>query len=402
MKRANSVELLHDDNYPHQRLEEEEEKREASCQSASNSPVPPRRAVWDPPALDPRTIDPHAFHTLPRSRPKKPVPKPKTRHVYAMVSKTHDGSSQESPMKGSKGTPPSPLPKPKRGKRGEGGSREGSPRVEKPRKLGAPATSFDMPRLEVVEPENAFPLPPPPVLPASLETSSADTSSADKSTREEDTLSLQGLPSSEILHTSADDGQIYAVINKKKKKKDSAMKRSRSDETPEQPPPGKTPEESSVGIVVEGGEGGSKLGGEEGKTEKKKPPPKPPRMKPPKPAPYSPRAGSPLPALLSGDDRSSSPLLSPHSSCSPCSPNTSPEPPPPIPSRSPAGQQTSVVAGELGIASLALQLPLPPSPLTPTPLTPTPLTPTPLTPSTLTPSSPHIAGMCMCSAHEIP
>ena len=191
-RRSNSVEHLHKD------AEEEREELEKSlpimCHSATNSPLLPRRAQ----GKGSPQLDAHSFHlgTLPRKKMGKPDPQ--LRHVYAMVSK----SSGETQKLGSTESPPLPLPKPRKG-----GSRPKSPSSSN-FSSSSTAASIDRPAEKPEAEENKM---------NSL--SHGGATGSDHKLKDEDTLSLQGLPSSEISHTSADDGQLYAVVITKKKKK---------------------------------------------------------------------------------------------------------------------------------------------------------------------------------------
>ena len=288
------MEHLHDDNDPHYQIEDGDRAMEGGCRSASTSPLPQRRGA-DRNAGSPEH-DLHGFHlgTLPHNETKDdPPPIPKMRHVYAMVSKNTDSTGG----KASKGSPPSPLPKPKRGgsspkQHVEEKSRESSPCVDKSQKVGG--IFDDIPRLEVAEqPEMQSSVIPP--LPTD--------DGADKKPRDEDTVSLEGIPSSEISHELADGGQIYAVVNKNTKKKKGSVKKDVMEE-----PVGSTADVSPV-PPAELGEGNDASG----KPPKKKAPPKPPRIRPPKPAPYIARAGSPVPTLLAAERSSPVPPPSPDS-----------------------------------------------------------------------------------------
>lgn len=315
MKRASSAEHLQEENDPDHRIPEVQ-GAEASSQSVASSPFAQRRA--DRESNDPPDLNLHGFHlgTLPR---KKKVPTPKTRHVYAMVSKNHGAQENDN----SKRTPPSPLPKPKRvsNERRLGDNKEVTANEDDSQDT---ATSTDIPKLEVAEPV------------VSASPPAIDSNTADKPSIEDDTVSLQGMPSSEISHEQAEGGQIYAVINKKTKKSQSKEGAKVSDPSP--------PAVENVEDV-----------GNEDKVNvpKKKPPPKPPRVRPPKPAPYTARSGSPIPSILARER--GSPL--PPEPVSPA-PNTPSPDPPPIPDRTPLeheGPATSSV-------SPATQPPLPPSP----------------------------------------
>lgn len=312
MRRASSAEHLQEESDPDHRIPEVK-GAEASCHSESSSPFAQRRADRD--SNDPPDL--HGFHlaTLPR---KKKVPTPKTRHVYAMVSKNHGAQENDN----SKRTPPSPLPKPKRGGNGRriGDTKEATAHEED---LQNTATSADMPKLDIVEP----------VVSGSPPIDSNTVVSADRPTEEDDTVSLQGMPSSEISHEQAEGGQIYAVVNKKTKKGHSKDSAKVSDPSPP---------------TVEDGKDEDKP--------KKKPPPKPPRIRPPKPAPYSPRAGSPIPSILAKER--GSPV--PPEPVSPAPHSPSPDPPP-IPDRT-FVSQLSVEVPATSSLSAATQPPLPPSP----------------------------------------
>lgn len=319
MKRASSVELLQEESDPVHRVAEVK-GAEAGCRSASSSPIAQRRAGGeggDPPDL-------HGFHlaTLPR---KKKIPVPKTRHVYAMVSKNHGTQENDN----AKRTPPSPLPKPKRARHERRAEDQKETTTHREDDLHNTATSTDMPRLDVVEPGNTSP---------PLDGSNS-VLTADKPSKEDDTVSLQGMPSSEISHEQAESGQIYAVINKKTKKghpKDGAKV------TDPSPPAVENREDVGDGDVVI--------------VPKKKPPPKPPRIRPPKPAPYTARSGSPIPSILARE--CASPV--PPEPVSPA-PHTSSPDPPPVPDRTTL-EKRSVEISATSSVSAATQPPLPPSP----------------------------------------
>ena len=346
------------------------------CQSATSSPVLPRhsrpRNGDDDGGGLPDDFDRREFHfaTLPRRRnnkrpvaapPPPPPPAPKPRHVYAMVSK-NQGSTD-------KGSPPSPLPKPKRGGGGGGGgdsSGKGnnvSSLKNEVEEGASSSTAFNIPRLEVAEEQTEA------VIYISSSQLASDGSSdrlsvgdeKKKPKEEDDSVSLQGIPSSEISHEAAESGQIYAVINKKTKKK----KEEKKEETEAESPPVAKVADSTIEV--------KRSGVDAANFPVQKPPVKPPRMKPAKPAPYFARPGSPIPAILAGE-RSSSPVPPP-----PPSPDAhNPSPPPAIPDRVPSRRLPSpeeqlrppldsVVATAAASVSSKPPPPLPPSPLTDTP-----------------------------------
>ena len=307
MRRSNSVEHL-EQNFPdiNEAVEEEERVVELGSHSATSSPVLPRRrpqrggAEGDLPVLDHR-----GFHlgTLPRTRKLPVAPPPKTRHVYATVSKNEEAAA--------KGAPPTTLPKPKKGGGRSIASESNLIRDTKSRPEAASA-NFDIPMLEVVEPlEMAVSLPNTVDSGSPDDVVMTDANATDKP-RDEDTISLQGLPSSEIPHQRAEDGHIYAVVDKKSKKK-----KKKKTEPTEESQDGAC-ETAPIALDLSTGDGLPP------KSPTKKPPAKPPRMRPPKPAPYVPRVGSPIPAILAAAAAEcSSPLppLSPRN----CSPPTIPD-----------------------------------------------------------------------------
>ena len=332
IKKSNSVEHLHLDNDPHV-LIAEERAAEVGSQSACSSPVLPRRgANWDG-GGGPPDMDLHNFHlgTLPR---KCLAPTPQPRHVYATVTKNSpDG-------KDSKAAPPSPLPKPKRDRGRKSANKDPSPNDE-----GTTCTSasFDMPRLEVVEP------PPEETQPTSSSARTIDenhlgspepAAGSNDKPRDEDALSLQGLLSYEISH-EVHGGEIYALVNKKCKKK----QRKKEVENIEAP-------QESVGTAAESSAGTVDDSIASVKP-KKKPPAKPPRIKPPKPAPYFARPGSPIPAILAVE-RVASPVTPP--SPSPPSLGPSPQIPDCAPMQSPNVDDSNADSGA-GPATLALPPP---------------------------------------------
>ena len=325
MRKSSSVEHLEQEDAPNldEAVEQGERVVELGSHSATCSPILPRRRPRQDGAggglSDPER---RGFHlgTLPRSRKPPVAPPPKTRHVYATVSK-----SDEAAAAAAKGSPPSTLPKPKRG--GEGGvvstTQEKNPRPE------GSSANFDIPMLEVLAPLDAAVS-----LPYMMDSRSVDDvlmpdASANDKQYDEDAVSLQGLPSSEIHHERAEDGHIYAVVDKKSKKKKKKKPETVEKENFAQ---GTAPFALSIG------------GGDEAhpKSPTKKPPVKPPRMKPPKPAPYMPRVGSPIPAILAAaaaECSSPVPPLSPRN-CSPPTipgrlPTTVEEPRSPLPQLSP-------------------------------------------------------------------
>lgn len=267
-KRASSVEHLQEENDPdHQIRVLEVRGGEGGCRSASSSPVAQRRADGNDGGSPELNLQGFHLCTLPR---KKKVPTPNTRHVYATVSKNHGSQDSDSAKK----TPPSPLPKPKRGSGGrqaEDSNKEATGHEED--------SQADLPRLEVIESEIAAFFASPPA----LDSTRSSVVSADKPRAEDDTVSLQGIPSSEISHEEAEGGQIYAVINRKTKK--GQLKKDGAQVSVQSPP-------------AAGDNGEDVANGEKVSVPKKKPPAKPPRIKPPKPAPYAPRTGSPIPAIL--------------------------------------------------------------------------------------------------------
>ena len=316
MRKSSSVEhLMEQEDAPNlnEAVEQGDRVVELGAHSATSSPVLPRRrprhdqAEGDPPDLDRR-----GFHlgTLPRSRKPPVAPPPKTRHVYATVSKSEEAAAAA----GSKGSPPSTLPKPKRGREGVA-SENGSALETNSRPEGALA-NFDIPMLEVLEPLDAA---------VSLshvmdggsmnDAFMPDANAVDKACDED----LQGLPSSEIPHERAEDGHIYAVVDKKSKKK----KKKRLEPVERTEDNHDDAQESSPFTLEVGVEDGVQP-----KSPTKKPPVKPPRMKPPKPAPYMPRVGSPIPAILAAAaaECSSSPLppLSPKNISPPAIPDRLP------------------------------------------------------------------------------
>ena len=293
VRRSNSVEHLAEEAAPNlNEVEEGERVVELGSHSATSSPLLPRRRVL------PAPLDHRGFHlgTLPRKKPAV-APPPKSRHVYATVIKGEEAAT-------AKGAPPTTLPKPRRGG-GVNGS-ESETRDKVLRVKGA--TNFDIPTLEVVEPLEVAPPSAHLIEGANSEVIAPemDATTTDKP-RDEDTISLQGLPSSEIQHQRADDGQIYAVINKKSKKKKKK----------------KVVEGHVERTEVAALEVAPTLDGD-GTPPARKPPTKPPRVRPPKPAPYVPRVGSPIPAILAAVAAECSaplPLLSPMN----CSPPTIPD-----------------------------------------------------------------------------
>ena len=319
VRRSNSVEHLAEELAPDFNIAEEEEEEEErgrvvelGSHSATSSPVLPRRRPQQAAGHNGAEVDHRGFHlgTLPR---KKPIvaPPPKTRHVYATVSKSEEAAA-------SKGTPPTTLPKPKRGTAVEGETRESKLRCERQK-------NFDIPTLEVVEPLEA-----PPPLPHMTEgATTAGELAPEKDTvdkaNEDDTKSLQGLPSSEIPHERAEDGQIYAVINKKSKKK----KKKDVVEQGESADVGAVEAALSTLDVSEKNEACPE-------PPARKPPAKP-RAKPPKPAPYVPRVGSPIPAILAAAANELSSSVPPLSPVNPLPPDHLPvrsvdEPHSPLPS----------------------------------------------------------------------
>ena len=310
MRKSSSVEHLEQEDAPN--LDEAVEQGERvvilGSHSATSSPILPRRRPRQGGAEEDLPDPVHrGFHlgTLPRSRKPPVAPPPKTRHVYATVSKSEEAAAAAAAAKGS---PPSTLPKPKRGV--EGGvvntTQETNPRPE-----GASA-NFDIPMLEVLAPLDAAVS-----LPYMMDCGRVDDvlmpdASASDKQYDEDAVSLQGLPSSEIRHERAEDGHIYAVVDKKSKKKKKKKPEPVEKENVDCAQ-GTAPFALSIG------------GGDEAhpKSPTRKPPVKPPRVKPLKPAPYVPRVGSPIPAILAAaaaECSSPVPPLSPRN----CSPPTIP------------------------------------------------------------------------------
>ena len=339
IKKSNSVEHLESENDPGFRGDKEE--REVGSRSATSSPVLQRRRPADDANGDSPEHGPS--ERLPAAPP------PAMRHVYAIVSKEQD-SADGSP---SRGAPPSPLPKPRRG----GASVKNRSKETVSSNSECSAAVVEIPRLEVFEPLESTPSSAPPL--ALDDTSHSLEPTGDKR-RDEDTVSLQGIPSSEITHEQTESGQIYAVVHKKSKKKKKKVD------------PVGTPEGAQEsGSALDGGtvpiSSADQENGAGIRVPKQKPPVKPPRMKPPKPAPYFARPGSPIPALLAAERSSPVP---------PPSPST---PSPPIPEYIlAANQQSAEEATGTGSAGRVMTAGLPPPPDVP----PLPLPPSKHTAST--------------------